>query len=132
MGFYSFTCLVKPATLLPGAKGAFLQVRFKNKGLREICEKQAVATKKMGPIGARKLRTRLADIQAAERVTDLEAGSPHPLKGDRFGQFALDLAGGWRLVFAPANEPIPRKEDASIDWFHVTVVSIEFIGDYHD
>lgn len=109
-----------------------MQVRFKNKGLREICEKQATAARKLGPVAARKLRTRLADIEATERVTDLLAGNPHPMKGDRLGQFALDLAGGLRLVFAPANDPIPRKGDASIDWSHVTIVSIEFIGDYHD
>lgn len=110
----------------------FLELRFKNKGVREICEKQAVATKKMGDVGAKKLRSRLADIEAAAKVTDLQAGNPHPMKGDRLGQFALDLAGGWRLVFAPADEPIPRNSDASIDWSQVTIVSIEYIGDYHD
>ncbi len=109
-----------------------MELRFKNKGVREICEKRAVAVKKLGDVGARKLRTRLADIEAAEKVTDLQAGHPHPLKGDRLGQFALDLSGGWRLVFAPANEPIPRNPDASIDWSHVTIVSVEYIGDYHD
>lgn len=109
-----------------------MEIRFRNKGLREICEKRAVAARRLGDVGARKLGTRLADLEAAERVTDLLAGNPHPLKGDRLGQFALDLAGGWRLVFAPADDPIPRKDDASIDWSHVTIVSIEFIGDYHD
>ncbi|MFZ2307778.1 MAG: killer suppression protein HigA [Rhodoferax sp.] len=110
----------------------FLEIRFKDKQLRELCEKRAVAVKKLGDISARKLQTRLADIAAATRVTDLIAGNPHPLKGDRHGQFALDLAGGWRLVFAPANEPIPRRDDASIDWSAVTIVCIEYIGDYHD
>lgn len=109
-----------------------MEIRFKDKQLRELCEKKAVAAKKLGDIGARKLQTRLADIAAAARVTDLIAGNPHPLKGDRLGQFALDLAGGWRLVFAPANEPIPRRDDASIDWSAVTIVCIEYIGDYHD
>jgi proteic killer suppression protein len=65
-------------------------------------------------------------------VTDLVAGHPHPLKGDRDGEFALDLAGGRRLVFAPANDPLPRNTDGSIDWSRVTIVSIEYIGDYHD
>ena len=109
-----------------------MEVEFKDKKLRELCEKQAVAVKKLGDACARKLRTRLADLSAAARVTDLVAGNPHPLKGDRLGQFAVDLAGGWRLVFAPANDPTPRKDDASIDWSAVTIVCIEFIGDYHD
>lgn len=91
-----------------------------------------MAVKKLGDVCARKLRTRLADLSAASRVTELVAGNPHPLTGDRLGQFAVDLAGGWRLVFAPANDPVPRRDDASIDWSAVTIVCIEFIGDYHD
>ena len=109
-----------------------MEIHFKDKKLRELFEKQAVATKKLGDIGARKLRARLADLTAVTCVTELVAGNPHPLKGDRLGQFALDLAGGWRLVFASANEPVPRREDASIDWSAVTIVCIEYIGDYHD
>ena len=109
-----------------------METRFKDKQLRELCEKKAVAVKKLGDICARKLQTRLADIAAASRVTDLVAGTPHPLKGDRHGQFALELIVGWRLVFAPANDPIPRRDDASIDWSAVTIVCIEYIGDYHD
>jgi toxin HigB-1 len=89
-------------------------------------------SKKLGDAGARKLRARLADLAAASRVTDLVAGNPHPLKGDRLGQFAVDLTGGWRLVFASANDPVPRRGDASIDWSSVTIVCIEYIGDYHD
>lgn len=109
-----------------------MEILFKNKKSRGICEKQAHAKKLLGDIGARKLFARLTDIAAANRVTDLIGGNPHPLKGDRLGQFALDLAGGWRLVFESANDPIPRNLDASIDWSRVTIISIEFIGDYHD
>ena len=109
-----------------------MEIRFKDKQLQDLCNKKVVAVKKLGDIGARKLQTRLADIAAATRVSDLIAGNPHPLKGGRLGQFALDLAGGWRLVFGSANEPIPRRDDASIDWSAVTIVCIEYIGDYHD
>jgi proteic killer suppression protein len=110
----------------------FLEIQIKDKKLRELCEKRSVATKKLGDIGARKLQARLADLDAATCVTELVSGRPHPLKGDRLGQFALDLTGGWRLVFAPANDPIPRHENASIDWSAVTIVCIEYIGDYHE
>lgn len=109
-----------------------MEIRFKDKRLREICEKPPIATKKLGDVVARKLRTRLSDLEGASQVGDLVAGNPHPLTGNRAGQFALDLSGGWRLVFAPANDPIPRHGDMSIDWAAVTIVCIEFIGDYHD
>jgi toxin HigB-1 len=109
-----------------------MEVRFGDKKVRELCEKRATAERKLGSDCARKLRARLADLEAAGRVTDLVAGNPHPLKGDRAGQFALDLAGGWRLVFAPGNDPCPRNPDGSIAWSAVTIVCIEYIGDYHD
>ena len=75
---------------------------------------------------------RLQALEAAARVTDLVAGNPHPLKGDRYGEFALDLAGGWRLTFVPAHNPCPASPDGGIDWAQVTIVTIEYIGDYHD
>lgn len=71
-------------------------------------------------------------LEAATCVTDLIAGNPHPLKGERAGQFALDLAGGWRLVFSPDHDPCPAGHDGSIEWSRVTIIIIEYIGDYHD
>ncbi|HAG79047.1 MAG: killer suppression protein HigA [Pseudomonas sp.] len=109
-----------------------MEVRYKDKKLREICEKKAAAEKKLGAASARKLKVRLLALEAATCVTDLVAGNPHPLKGDRLGHFALDLAGGWRLVFAPAHDPCPTRPDGSIEWSEITIISIEFIGDYHD
>jgi proteic killer suppression protein len=109
-----------------------LKIFFKDVTLQTTCEKRAVATIQLGAICAKKLFTRLADLEAATCVTDLVAGKPHPLKGDRLGKFAVSLDGGWRLVFVPANDPIPRHDDESVDWSQVTIVSIEQIVDYHD
>lgn len=109
-----------------------MKIHFKDKKIRELCEKKAVAEKKLGTDCARKLRARLDDLDAATRVTDLTAGRPHPLKGDRAGQFAVDLAGGWRLVFIPDHDPCPRQKDGSIDWSAVTIICIDYIGDYHE
>ncbi|OAI09218.1 killer suppression protein HigA [Methylomonas methanica] len=109
-----------------------MEIHFKDKKIRELCEKRAAAEKKLGAACARKLRTRLDDLDAASKVTELVAGNPHPLKGDRKGQFSLDLTGGWRLVFSPDHDPCPRHDDQSVDWSRVTIICIEFIGDYHD
>ena len=109
-----------------------MEIKYKDKKIRELCEMRGVAEKDLGLVCARKLRNRLSDLEAAQRVTELVAGNPHPLKGNRAGQFALDLAGGGRLVFAPAHDPCPTRPDGGIDWSHVTIVRIEYIGDYHD
>lgn len=109
-----------------------LEIDFKDKKIRELCEVRAVSERKLGLVCARKLRTRMSDLEAASRVTDLVAGNPHPLHGDRAGQFALDLAGGWRLVFIPNHDPCPIYPNGGIDWSQVTSVCVEYIGDYHD
>lgn len=109
-----------------------VDILFKTETLRKLCSSEHDAKKQLGGDSAKKLRTRLADLRAVTRVSELIAGRPHPLKGDRSGQFALDLHGGRRLVFEPANVPKPLTTDGVTDWQQVTTVCIVFIGDYHD
>lgn len=109
-----------------------MEITFKDKKLRKLCEEQREAQQKLGAKCTRKLQSRLADLMATETVSELILGRPHPLKGDRAGEFALDLDGGKRLVFESANDPVPLKKDKSIDWSKVTSIRIVFIGDYHD
>jgi proteic killer suppression protein len=109
-----------------------LEIRFRDKKVRLLCESRDAAVKKLGDACARKLRARLDDLEHAANVAELVAGNPHPLTGDRAGEYAVNLAGGWRLTFSPANDPVPRHADGGINWRAVTIVCIEFIGDYHD
>lgn len=109
-----------------------MQINFKDKTVRKLCTEHAAAVKKLGPTGARKLQTRLFELESVTRVADLTMGRPHELTGDRAGCYALDLAGGWRLVFAPDHDPVPTRPDGGTDWTHVTIVCIQYIGDYHD
>lgn len=109
-----------------------MDILFKTETERALCLSEHVAKKQLGANSAKKLRTRLADLRAAARVSDLIAGRPHPLKGDRSGQFALNLHGGMRLVFESAHMATPLTTDGAIDWPQVTAVRIVFIGDYHD
>lgn len=109
-----------------------MEISFAETGLKALCEKAAVARKRLGDAGARKLQARLADVSAAGNVRELVVGHPHPLRGERLGQFALDLARGTRLVFEPADNPVPREKDGSIDWSRVTSVRVTYVGDYHD
>ncbi|MES2149665.1 MAG: killer suppression protein HigA [Pseudomonadota bacterium] len=109
-----------------------MKIAFKDKKVRALCETRAVAERKLGAACAKKLAARLGDLDAAGRVTDLVAGNPHPLKGRRTGQFALEVSGGWRMVFIPDQWPCPVDADGAIEWSEVTIVCVEYIGDYHD
>jgi proteic killer suppression protein len=55
----------------------------------------------------------------------------HQLKGRRKEQFAVDLDRSRRLVFKPANEPIPYSDDGGIDLDRVTAITILEVVDYH-
>ncbi|MCY4343773.1 MAG: killer suppression protein HigA [Gammaproteobacteria bacterium] len=108
-----------------------MEVSFRSRRLRKLCEQRNAAERTLGRAGARKLIARLEDLQAAACVADLSAGRPHPLSGDRRGQFALDLSGGLRLVFVPDQPQADYLTEGAIDWSMVRAVRIEFIGDYH-
>lgn len=109
-----------------------MQINFKDRTIERLCLEQRQAQKDLGKSNARKLRARMADLYAVHDPTDLVAGHPHPLKGDREGQFAVSLHGGLRLCFEPYENPYPRKPDGSVDWSQVTSIVIVWIGDYHD
>ena len=109
-----------------------LHILIEGQANRNLCESAATADRKLGRKCAKSLRRRLADLVAAQSVAELVAGHPHPLRGDRKGQFALNLEGGRRLVFRPTEEPPPLTADNAIDLARVGSITIVFIGDYHD
>ncbi len=109
-----------------------MEVAFRTRKIKRLCECRAQAQRVLGEASAKKLWARLSDLEAAASVAELFAGRPHPLVGDRLGQFALDLSGGRRLAFSPDHEPVPVGADGAVQRDQVTRVCIEFIGDYHD
>jgi len=109
-----------------------MHVTYRDAAIEKLCLQERVAQRELGRPCARKLKGRLADLFAADNPTELITGHPHPLKGDRRGQFAVNLQGGVRLCFEPAQMPPPSLPDGGIDWARVTEIVIVFIGDYHD
>jgi proteic killer suppression protein len=53
------------------------------------------------------------------------------LHKNRHGQFAVDLKYPYRLIFLPANKPIPVDINGGIDLTRVTEIEILEIVDYH-
>ncbi len=91
----------------------------------------------------RKLQRKRADLTAArlQQLTHVEnlaqmkqfpQAHCHPLlHGGRKGQLAVWVDNKFRIVFEPAHEPLPSKEDGSLDWDQVTAIKIIEIVDYH-
>jgi proteic killer suppression protein len=54
------------------------------------------------------------------------------LTGNRARQLSLDLDHPYRLIFEPAHNPIPRKDDGGLDWSKVTAIIIIGVEDTHE
>lgn len=107
-------------------------IRFRDERVRKLCEQRRQLVRKFGDPAARKLQTRLAELDSASNVTELPAGRPHELRGDQRGQYAVTIHRGLRLVLEPTLQPPPENEHGGIDWRAVDDITIVFIGDYHD
>lgn len=111
-----------------------MDILFRSKKLETLCHDLSFATGALGAPCARKLFGRLADLDAAQHLAIAPSlpGRFHALKADRAGQYAFHLAGGVRLVIAPAKNPVPRLPDGSANLVEVTAICVVFIGNYHD
>ena len=110
-----------------------MEISYANRRIEKICADDKTAKKELGVDGARVLKNRLKQMRYAESLEDLrlEPGSWHELVGDRKRQLACSLTKLKRLVFMPANAPLPTKPDGGLDWSKVTAVMNIEIADYH-
>ena len=58
-------------------------------------------------------------------------GRCHELTQNRAGTFSVDLDYPYRLLFAPAHNPVPTKADGGIDWGAVTTIEILEVENTH-
>ena len=110
-----------------------MDISYANSRIRKICTDTKIAQKELGKAGAQMLQERLRQMRVAENLEVLRfaAGDWHELKGDRKGQLACSLLKMTRLIFTPANDPLPTKSDGGLDWSQVTAVENLEVHDYH-
>ena len=56
----------------------------------------------------------------------------HELHASKHGELSVDLEHPYRLIFVPANNPVPKKVDGGLDWDNVTAIEITGIEDTHE
>jgi len=109
-----------------------MQITYASKTIQRLCEEDKQQRKQLGEKRAKRLKNRLNELRAVVDVSQLQLGRPHPLSGDRAGQFSVDLDGPIRKLFEPTDQPPPTLEAGGIDWKAVSSVRILEIGDTHD
>ena len=111
-----------------------MDILFQDQKLAKMCNDESLLRRKHGPRRAKLLRRRLDEFRAAENLEVLRSLPQvrcHELKGNREGTLAVDLDHPYRLIFEPANTPVPRKPDGGLDWMRVTVIRVLAVEDYH-
>jgi toxin HigB-1 len=111
-----------------------LNIRFRTKKLKNLCESGAQAAKELGPDCAKRLMLRLVQLKAADTLEDMQhmpGARCHPLHHDRRGQFSVDLKHPLRLVFVPDHDPVPVGAGGGIELSAVTDIEIVSVVDYH-
>lgn len=110
-----------------------MEVVFKSNKLRKKCNSLKEAQKKWGTRQGVLILRRLNEMMAAVNLRDLKLVHPrcHDLKGSRGGQWSVDLVHPYRLLFEPANEPLPLLKDGGLDISQVTIVRILEVQDTH-
>lgn len=112
-----------------------VRISFKTTKLEKLSNSNIEAFKKLGKQSARKLRTRMDELDTAITLEDmrfLPAARCHELKGKLQGSLAVNLHDGLRVLFIPDHEPVPAKDDGGMDWTQINAILITDITDYHD
>jgi len=115
-----------------------VDILFRHKKDKKTCDDNTFLQKefKGNKRRSRLIKARLdelADADNLEVMRFIPMAYCHELTADKKGQLAVKLDQGFRLVFEPANEPIPCKPDGGLNWLQVTAVRILKISEnYHD
>lgn len=111
-----------------------MDIFFHTKHIQKICCNEKTMRKQLGRDRAQKLKQRLMELSAADVLSDISHLPPprlHELRGREKGLFSVDLQHPYRLLFVPADEPLPAKEDGGVNLWKVKSIEIIAIRDTH-
>ncbi len=96
-----------------------MDIAYNSKKMSKIFNSERTLIREYGTERARKIRMRRNFLRAAVNLAQVPVSPPtrrHELKGDRKGQFAVDLTGNYRLVFEPNCDPVPKERTGDSLW----------------
>ena len=98
-----------------------MRITYKSKKIEKVCTVASEAEKKYGLEMAAKIHQRIDEISSAdtiEEMVQITLGRCHPLKGERKGQYAVDLVQPNRLVFQKEGDEIQIAKIMEIVDYH--------------
>jgi len=110
-----------------------VKISYQSNRLRKSLTEAKEIQKEFGTM-AKKVSQRMKELIASENLEVLKsipAANCHELKGNRKGEFAVDISGNHRIIFVLDHEPVLVKEDHSLDCIRITDIEILRTEDYH-
>lgn len=110
-----------------------MKITYKNNKLEKTLTSDKELIKSYGVL-AKKLKQRINQLTEAENlsvIAQLPALRLHPYKGNRMGEWSIDIKENWRIIFELANDPIPQKEDGAVILIQITAIEIVSVEDPH-
>lgn len=112
-----------------------MEIEFRTKKLKKLCESSREATEKYGDQNAKKLIQRIKEIEANESVAMLmiiPQARCHKLKGDKKELFSVDLRHPLRLLFKSFGKIEDYIEKGNIRFEKITKITIWSVEDTHE
>lgn len=109
-----------------------MKITFKNKKLEKSFTEVKEMTKTYGTM-AKKVGQRYKELLAAENlwaISQLPVLRLHPHQGNE-GIWSVDIQKNWRILFTIDQDPIPKKNDNSVDLKAIKIIRIESVEDPH-
>ncbi len=110
-----------------------MKIDFGNNKLRKQMSSASEIKRAFG-VNAKRIQQRLDEMITSPNLAMLQqipAANCHPLKGDRQGEWAVDISGNHRIIFEPDHHPLPKKENGEIEVIKITDIKILTTKDYH-
>ncbi|WDF55245.1 hypothetical protein [Mucilaginibacter sp. KACC 22063] len=101
-----------------------MHISFSDPTLRMICENEEFAQDQLGSVFAKKLKTRLADIMAANCVMDIPTGSPKEVVLEGRPAYQIEILPSHFLIFLSVHQHQPLNKEDQLDWNKVNRIKI--------
>lgn len=111
-----------------------MKIIFKSKQLENLCNSLSRLRRKFSDNNAKQILRRLQQLKTAKKLSVMSnlPGRCEELVGDRQGELSVRIDRQFRIVFEPANNPVPLKDDEGLDWEQVTVIKILEISKHYE
>jgi len=110
-----------------------VEITYKNKKLEKSLTDDKELIKTYGEL-AKKIKQRVKELTEADSllvISQLPALRLHPYKGNRIGEWSIDIKENWRIIFEIAQDPIPKHEDGGVNLLLITAIEVVSVEDPH-